>query len=105
MYDPHPTFNGMAVDPDNNVVIMSDENRGSLLTYNLSDGSSARETTEPRWRVLKTVTSAGAVTLEDVRIDDGYFAVRSIDSAGGRSIAIEAKPQVRRPPATPPAAK
>ncbi len=31
--DPNPTFNGVAVDPTNNLVVMSDANRKSLLLY------------------------------------------------------------------------
>ena len=46
---------------------------------------------------------AGAVTLEGVRIDDQLFAVRSIGTSGERPIAIEVKPQVRRPAGAPPA--
>jgi peptidase M28-like protein len=62
-----------------------------------------RDTTEPRWSVLRTVESAGAVTLEGVRIDDQLFAVRAVGKNGERSIVIEAKPQVRRPAGIPPA--
>src|ERR1700676_119165 len=32
--DPYPTFNGIAVDPANNIVAMTDPNRKSLLSYN-----------------------------------------------------------------------
>ena len=42
VYDPHPTFNGMAIDPQNNIVAFSDENQEGLLTYNLSDGSPSK---------------------------------------------------------------
>jgi hypothetical protein len=65
----------------------------------------SRDTVEPRFKVQKTVASAGTITLEDVRIDDACFAVRSIDAAGRRSIAVEAKPQVRRAAAPPPTSK
>jgi hypothetical protein len=62
-----------------------------------------RDTAEPRWSVLRTVEAAGAITLEGVRIDDQLFAVRAVGSNGERSIAVEAKPQARRPAGTPPA--
>jgi hypothetical protein len=62
-----------------------------------------RDTVEPRWSVLRTVEAAGAITLEGVRIDDQLFAVRAVGSNGERSIAVDAKPQVRRPAGTPPA--
>ncbi len=62
-----------------------------------------RDTTDPRFRVLRTVEAPGAITLEGVRIDDQSFAVRAVGKNGERSIAVEAKPQVRRPAGTPPA--
>jgi hypothetical protein len=62
-----------------------------------------RETTEARWSVLRTVADAGAVVLSGLRIDDQAFAVRSVGKNGERSIALYAKPQVRRPAGTPPA--
>ncbi len=61
----------------------------------------ARDTTEARWSVLKTVEAAGTVTLAGARIDDGVFAVRSVSKSGARSIALDAKPQVRRPAGKP----
>jgi len=63
----------------------------------------SRDTTEGRFSVMRTVAAAGAVTLEGVRIDDQLFAVRAIGKNGERSIAIEAKPQTRRPAGAPPA--
>src|SRR5579863_10461291 len=39
--DPYPVFNGIAVDPINNVVAMSDVNRKSLLSYDRIADSSA----------------------------------------------------------------
>ncbi len=62
----------------------------------------ARDTTDARWSVLKTVGEPGAVTLAGVRIDDRMFAVRSVGRNEERSIALDAKPQVRRPAGTPP---
>ena len=81
VYDPHPTFNGMAVDPVNNVVIMSDENRGSLLTYNLSDGSSARETTEPRRHIIGSKVNLGFIA--GVTIDPGRREMYTVNNDGG----------------------
>jgi len=37
--DPYPTLNGIAVDPENDRVVMSDFNRGTLLSYNRTAGS------------------------------------------------------------------
>jgi len=63
----------------------------------------ARDTTEARYRLVRTVQEAGVVTLEGYRIDDLAFAVRSVGKNGERSIALAGKPQVRRPAGLPPA--
>jgi hypothetical protein len=63
----------------------------------------SRETTEARWSVLQKAEAPGAVTLAGVRIDDQVFAVRAVGKNGERSIALDAKPQVKRPAGTPPA--
>jgi len=50
--DPFPTFDGVALDPQNNRVIFSDENRHSLLVYDRTAGGSSSEPTEPiQWLV------------------------------------------------------
>src|SRR5882762_1610320 len=36
--DPYPTFNGIAVDPSNNIVAMTDPNRKSLMSYDSRQG-------------------------------------------------------------------
>ena len=38
--DPYPAFNGIAVDPANGLVVLSDPNRKSLLTYDRLRGAS-----------------------------------------------------------------
>jgi hypothetical protein len=63
----------------------------------------SRDTTEARHTVVKKVDAAGAHTLSGVRVDDAEFAVRSVGKNGERSIAVAAKPQVRRPAGAPPA--
>src|SRR5262245_39494368 len=45
--DPFPTFDGVAIDTENNRVIFSDENRHSMLVYERTAGGSSSETTEP----------------------------------------------------------
>jgi len=56
-----------------------------------------RDTTEPRWTVLRRIDAAGSQVLTGVRIDDAFFAVRSVGRNGERSIAIGAKPKPRTP--------
>jgi DNA-binding beta-propeller fold protein YncE len=92
VYDPHPTFNGMAVDPQNNVVIFSDENQEGLLSYQLTDGSHARETTPARRHILGSKVQLGfiaGVTVDPTRRemytvnnDGGGLVVHSYDAHG-----------------------
>ena len=52
--DPYPVFNGIAVDPENDLVAMTDVNRKSLLTY-------GRGANEPRTQVFGPRTQIGFV--------------------------------------------
>lgn len=50
--DPFPTFDGLAIDSENDRVIFSDENRHSLLVYDRTAGGFSDEPTEPvQWIV------------------------------------------------------
>ncbi len=61
--DPHPAFNGVAVDPLNNIVVMSDTNRKSLLVYNrAADGSKSDEVTQPLHHIIGPATNIGFVS-------------------------------------------
>jgi hypothetical protein len=81
VYDPHPTFNGMAVDPINNVVVMSDENRGSLLTYKLTDGGPDTATTEPRRHIVGSKVNLGFIA--GVTVDPGRREIYTVNNDGG----------------------
>lgn len=90
--DPHPTFDGLAVDPDNDVVVMSDENRGSLVMYERTSGSHTMATTEPKRHIIGPQTELGfiaGVALDPrrreawvVNNDGGNVAVFSYDQQG-----------------------
>ena len=56
-----------------------------------------RETTESRWRVLRTVavTSGTPVVLEGMSTDNEFFAVRSLGRNGHRSLSVAAVPEPR----------
>ena len=55
----------------------------------------ARDTTEARWKHLADASAPGSYTVP-VTIDDAFFAVRSVGKNGIRSIAIDARPVVRK---------
>ncbi len=59
--DPYPVFNGIAVDPVNNVVAMSDVNRKSLVSYSRSAPSSSGGITSPRRQLFGPLTNVGFV--------------------------------------------
>jgi len=61
VYDPYPVFNGIAIDPQNNLVAMSDVNRKSLLSYARLADSKRGEITAPQHQVFGPLTNVGFV--------------------------------------------
>lgn len=60
--DPYPVFNGIAVDPQNDVVVMSDSNRKSVLLYDRrAIASKPEDAAAPRRQVIGTATNIGFV--------------------------------------------
>lgn len=59
--DPFPSFNGVAVDPENNLVVFSDTNKKSLLLYDRSKGGKSPDTTQPLRQILGPTTLLGFV--------------------------------------------
>lgn len=59
--DPHPAFNGIAVDPENNVAVMTDTNRKSLLVYDRAAGGNQPEVTMPLRHIIGPETNIGFV--------------------------------------------
>jgi len=64
--DPFPTFDGIALDPENDRVIFSDENRHSLLVYNRTAGGASNEPTEPVQWVFGPKTRLGYIAGVEV---------------------------------------
>lgn len=89
--DPHPTFDGLAVDAENGVVVMSDENRGALLMYDRTSNSPSA-VTELKRHIIGPRTTLGfiaGVTLDPkrreawvVNNDGGGLVVFSYDQHG-----------------------
>ena len=67
VYDPHPVFNGMAVDSQNGLVVMSDQNNGGLLVYDVRSGSNAPITTEPRNHISSIGGFLAGVAVDPIR--------------------------------------
>src|SRR5713101_9331621 len=64
--DPFPTFDGIALDTENDRVILSDENRHSLLVYARSAGGSSSDPTEPVQWVFGPKTRLGYIAGVEV---------------------------------------
>lgn len=63
VFDPFPVFNGIAVDTQNNVVVMSDVNRKSLLSYDRNaDTTNPTESTPALTQIIGPETNLGFVT-------------------------------------------
>ncbi len=60
--DPHPTFNGIAVDSENNVAVISDTNRKSVLVYERGSGGNKSDgVTKPLRQIIGPETNIGFV--------------------------------------------
>src|SRR5438034_1793193 len=60
--DPYPSFNGIVVDTTNDLVMMSDTNRKSLLVYDRTAGSlTSKEAATPRQQIMGPDTGVGFV--------------------------------------------
>ena len=59
--DPYPAFNGIAVDPSNGLVVLSDPNRKSLLTYDRLRGASQGAASLPVHQVTGPDTFLGMI--------------------------------------------
>ncbi len=101
--DPYPSFNGIAVDPENNRVVMSDSNRKSMLIYDRLGNSKSGEATQPLGQVMGPATQIGFITgvaLDPVHREfysvnndtEDNMVVFSYDSAGNvkpvRNLAV-----------------
>lgn len=59
--DPYPSFNGVAVDPASNLVVLSDTNKKSFLVYDRNSRNKAGEETQPLRQVIGPKTLLGFV--------------------------------------------
>ena len=64
--DPYPTFNGIALDTKNNLAVMSDENRKSILFYDRSAGSNSAEVTAELRQIIGPQTEVGYIAGVEV---------------------------------------
>ena len=91
--DPYPEFNGIAVDPENGFVAVTDPNRKSLLLYDGKRGNNGSAATVPLRQVIGPETYLGMISgifLDRVHREiyavnndiEDTIVVMSYDSAG-----------------------
>ncbi len=79
--DPYPTFNGIAVDPVNNLVAISDPNRKSLLLYDRTQTGSPTAASAPLRQIIGPETYLGMIAgiLIDAQHQEIYTANNDIE--------------------------
>jgi len=81
VYDPHPTYDGLALDPENGVVVMTDENRSGVLTYDRASGGSSTGITEPKRHIFGPDTNMGF--MAGVTLDPQRREIYAVSNDGG----------------------
>ena len=77
--DPYPSFNGVVVDTTNDLVMMSDTNRKSLLLYDRTAGSAAsKDAATPRQTIMGPDTGVGFVA--GVAMDPGHRELFTVNN-------------------------
>ena len=93
--DPWPTFDGIAVDGENGVVAMSDQNRHGLLIYDVASGSSSPKVTTPRGWVLGPSVKLGFVAGVAVNPKRREVIVTNNDGGGVEVFSYDANGDTR----------
>jgi len=84
--DPYPTFNGIVLDTKSNRVLMSDENRKSVLTYDRSAAGNSSAVTSPMWQIIGPQTEVGFIA--GVEIDPDRREIYAVNNDVEDRIAV-----------------
>jgi DNA-binding beta-propeller fold protein YncE len=84
--DPYPVFDGIALDPANNLVALSDENLHSLLIYDRASGGKSEAMTEPRRHIMGAATEMGFVA--GVTMDPEHHEVYTVNNDSGDQVTV-----------------
>src|SRR5262249_50163017 len=93
--DPWPTFDGMAVDSENGIVAMSDENSHSVPIYDRTAGSDSPKVTEPRGRIIGPHVKLGFVAGVTVVPKRREVMVTNNDGGGLEVFSYDANGDVK----------
>ncbi len=86
VYDPFPTFDGIALDTENDRVILSDENRHGLLVYERTAGSFSDEPTEPAQHIFGPKAQLGYIA--GVEVDPKRKEFYTVNNDGGDRMVV-----------------
>ena len=81
VFDPYPTFDGVAVDPEVGRAFFSDPALSSLISYDVTQGSDSPNITEPRTRI--TGPDAGVMFVGGIAIDTERHEIFAANNDGG----------------------
>ena len=84
--DPYPSLHSVAVDPDNNRVLISDSNRGGLLIYDRTSGSGSSGVVEPMRQVRGPAT--GMMFVAGVALDPGNHELFAVNNDIGDRMEV-----------------
>jgi DNA-binding beta-propeller fold protein YncE len=84
--DPFPTFDGLALDTENDRVIMSDENRHSILVYDRSAGDLSNDPTEPVQFIFGPKAQLGYIA--GVEVDPGRKEFYTVNNDSGDRMTV-----------------
>src|SRR6266481_5754481 len=84
--DPYPSLHSVAVDPDNNRVLISDSNRGALRIYDRTSGSGSSGVVEPMTQVRGPAT--GMMFVAGVALDPGNHELFAVNNDIGDRMEV-----------------
>ena len=84
--DPYPSLHSVAVDADNDRVVMSDSNRGGLLVYDRSTGSLSSNVAKPVTQVRGPAT--GMMFVAGVALDPGNHELFAVNNDIGDRMEV-----------------
>ena len=93
--DPWPTYDGIAVDGENGVVAMSDENRHGLLIYDTLSGGTSPKVTTPRGWVIGPSVKLGFVAGVAVNPKTREILITNNDGGGVEVFSYDANGDTR----------
>lgn len=84
--DPYPSLHSVALDPENNRVVMSDSNRGSILFYTRTSGGNSTVVTTAEYQIRGPAT--GMMFIAGIAVDPVNRDVYTVDNDIGDRMMV-----------------